>query len=209
MSWWEPNRKPSTVSASISLTNPKPSPTMLYNFDFNKQLLALKHQNEQLETLRIRVLPYLQSKMQQALTAFHPRVAWTMALPPHWERYTTDDGKEYFHNVSTNKTQWERPSWDEAPLSSLNTSDVFTYKPSAADLEVPRATASKNQELDDLFMGVATGPGTSELVSLKDARGDMSSSVSSTATSAPSASLPVQSQVAGLAAEHEKHLKSI
>ncbi|CAL1137968.1 unnamed protein product [Cladocopium goreaui] len=124
-----------------------------------------------------------------------------MALPPSWERYTTDDGKEYFHNVSTNKTQWERPSWDEAPRSSLNTSDVFTYKPSAADLEVPRATASKSQELDDLFMGVATaatGPGTSELVSLKDARGDMSSSVSSIATSAPSASLPQSQGGSGL-----------
>eukprot|EP00434_Breviolum_minutum_P035653 symbB.v1.2.031564.t1/scaffold3637.1/size52925/2 len=76
-----------------------------------------------------------------------------MALPPNWERYTTDEGKEYFHNAMTNKTQWERPSWDEAPIPSHNTSDVFTYNPTAADLEVPRPTASRTQELDDLFMG--------------------------------------------------------
>jgi len=130
------------------------------------------------------------------LIKLYPEVSPSiMSLPPNWERYTTDEGKEYFHNAMTNKTQWERPSWDEAPGSSLNTSDVFTYKPSAADLEVPRSTASnsKSQELDDLFMGVASGPGTSELVSLKDARGDMSSSVSSTASSVPSANRPAQS----------------
>ncbi|CAK8999712.1 unnamed protein product [Durusdinium trenchii] len=97
-----------------------------------------------------------------------------MALPPNWERYTTEDGKEYFHNAALNKTQWERPSCDEVPLASLNTSDVFTYKPSAADLEVPRSTA-KSQELDDLFMGVAASEPT-ELVSLKEGPGDELSS---------------------------------
>lgn len=113
-----------------------------------------------------------------------------MALPPNWERYTTDEGKEYFHNAMTNKTQWERPSWDEAPIPSHNTSDVFTYNPTAADLEVPRPTASRTQELDDLFMGVASGPGASELVSLKDVGGNMSSSVSSTTSMPPAMPAP-------------------
>ncbi|CAE7940454.1 Protein YIPF1 [Symbiodinium microadriaticum] len=64
-----------------------------------------------------------------------------------------------------NKTQWDRPSWDEAS----GTSDVFQYKPTAADLEVrPQTTpvSTGRQELDDIFMGAA--PQASELVSLKD-----------------------------------------
>jgi len=31
------------------------------------------------------------------------------AMPPNWAMYTTDDGDDYFHNVVTGVTQWERP----------------------------------------------------------------------------------------------------
>eukprot|EP00440_Ansanella_granifera_P067592 gb/GFBE01073320.1/.p1 GENE.gb/GFBE01073320.1/~~gb/GFBE01073320.1/.p1 ORF type:complete len:373 (+),score=74.77 gb/GFBE01073320.1/:1-1119(+) len=103
-----------------------------------------------------------------------------MSLPPNWQRYTTDEGKEYYHNAATNKTQWDRPMLPEAnsdPLAALSmdsgsTSDVFQYKPTAAELEVPsRPTASlemtsSNQALDDLFMNSASG--AAETVSLKD-----------------------------------------
>lgn len=49
-------------------------------------------------------------------------------MPPNWTRYTTDDGKDYFHNSLTNETQWE------APVSSTITSEI--YKPSDSDLEL-------------------------------------------------------------------------
>ncbi|CAJ1328968.1 unnamed protein product [Effrenium voratum] len=101
-----------------------------------------------------------------------------MSLPPNWQRYTTDEGKEYFHNAVTNKTQWERPS-EEVGSNAMDTADVFTYKPSAADLEdqLPRAS-SRAQDLDDIFAS-----GSNDLVSLTDApSGNMSASSSSTAS---------------------------
>jgi len=67
-------------------------------FNWLSQLLDLKSKanslwhdfeaSEWYKTLGIRFLPYLPSrKMQQALlTAFRPRAAWSMALPPSWER---------------------------------------------------------------------------------------------------------------------------
>ena len=30
-------------------------------------------------------------------------------LPQNWTKYTTDDGKAYYHNHLTNQTQWEFP----------------------------------------------------------------------------------------------------
>jgi len=61
------------------------------------------------------------------------------ALPANWTRYTTDDGKEYFHNAVTNVTQWDRPgggaglpetmSFDESSTSQV-------YKPDLGDLHM-------------------------------------------------------------------------
>lgn len=99
-----------------------------------------------------------------------------MSLPPNWQRYTTDEGKEYFHNASTNTTQWDRPEWPQAnSLAEISLdstpSDVFQYKPSAQDFEAStRPTTnldSKSQALDDIFGASAMSAG-SELVSLKD-----------------------------------------
>mmetsp|Transcript_60322 Transcript_60322/g.155419 ORF Transcript_60322/g.155419 Transcript_60322/m.155419 type:complete len:357 (+) Transcript_60322:74-1144(+) len=56
------------------------------------------------------------------------------ALPPGWARYTTDEGKEYFHNAATNTTQWDTPSWPEGVGGDH--AEVFEYKPTASDLEV-------------------------------------------------------------------------
>ena len=33
-----------------------------------------------------------------------------MALPPGWEKATTDEGQVYYHNTSTGVTQWEPPA---------------------------------------------------------------------------------------------------
>lgn len=67
-----------------------------------------------------------------------------MALPPNWAVYTTDDGKEYFHNDITNTTQWDRPEW--VPLSAGtgagagvdagSETEVYKYSPTTADLEL-------------------------------------------------------------------------
>jgi hypothetical protein len=67
-----------------------------------------------------------------------------MALPPGWTRYTTDEGKEYFHNGSTNTVQWERPEWAGglAPdKESFGASEVYQYKPEEQDLELQRRGA--------------------------------------------------------------------
>jgi len=44
-----------------------------------------------------------------------------MGLPPNWQKYTTDDGKEYFHNSVTNITQWDSP---EEPNNMEVTTDL-------------------------------------------------------------------------------------
>lgn len=64
-------------------------------------------------------------------------------LPPNWNRYTTDEGKEYFHNAVTNTTQWDRPEWPETTdllSTETSTADVFTYQPTTAELEVAAKT---------------------------------------------------------------------
>ena len=30
-------------------------------------------------------------------------------LPANWTKYTTEDGKDYYHNHVTNQTQWDFP----------------------------------------------------------------------------------------------------
>jgi len=63
-----------------------------------------------------------------------------MALPANWVRYTTEDGKEYFHNHATNTTQWDPPTSPQlqapaGPLAYGELSDVFQYKPTMSELE--------------------------------------------------------------------------
>ncbi|CAD7966975.1 unnamed protein product [Amoebophrya sp. A25] len=53
------------------------------------------------------------------------------ALPPNWTKYTTDDGKDYFHNAITNTTTWDRPAW---PVVAGPEDAV--YNPSLADLQL-------------------------------------------------------------------------
>eukprot|EP00931_Biecheleriopsis_adriatica_P078279 TRINITY_DN51738_c0_g1_i1.p1 TRINITY_DN51738_c0_g1~~TRINITY_DN51738_c0_g1_i1.p1 ORF type:complete len:358 (-),score=74.96 TRINITY_DN51738_c0_g1_i1:49-1122(-) len=127
-----------------------------------------------------------------------------MSLPPNWQRYTTDEGKEYFHNAATNVTQWDRPAWPEGSnsLGSLNmgsagSADVFQYKPTAAELEVPSMRPA-NQALDDVFMGQASG--TSELVSLKEAVPSGKIGSDSAATAAASHSNVASGGLSGFAA---------
>lgn len=92
-----------------------------------------------------------------------------MALPPNWTSYTTDDGKEYFHNPVTNTTQWERPAWPEpasASVFDVAAAEVFTYEPTAQELETPATLTSK------VGMAPTGGPTLTfdnELVSLKEA----------------------------------------
>lgn len=69
-------------------------------------------------------------------------------LPPNWTRYTTDDGKEYFHNAVTMTTQWDRPVEDMLPLDG-GAAEVFQYKPTATDLESPKRD---NPQQDVLLM---------------------------------------------------------
>lgn len=57
------------------------------------------------------------------------------ALPANWTRYTTDDGKEYFHNGVTNTTQWDKPEWSGArgpetmSFDESSVGQVYQYKP--------------------------------------------------------------------------------
>jgi WW domain len=37
-------------------------------------------------------------------------------LPPNWTKYTTEDGKDYYHNHVTNQTQWDFPMQPAEPL---------------------------------------------------------------------------------------------
>lgn len=59
-------------------------------------------------------------------------------LPPGWTRYTTDEGKDYFHNAQTDVTQWMKPEWPVKSESFGSTSDVYTYQPT--DLELSQRT---------------------------------------------------------------------
>lgn len=62
-----------------------------------------------------------------------------MALPPNWSKYTTDDGKEYYHNSVTNKTQWDTPTDDLGTKASSfhsSTSEVYQYRPDSTELEL-------------------------------------------------------------------------
>lgn len=72
-----------------------------------------------------------------------------MALPPNWVKYTTEDGKDYYHNAVSNTTQWDKPERTGELASSLsfqsNASEVFQYKPTT-DLDVtPRVVPAASE----------------------------------------------------------------
>ena len=43
-----------------------------------------------------------------------------MDLPPGWNKYTTEDGKDYFHNAALGVTQWEDPAGNVAGTKDCN-----------------------------------------------------------------------------------------
>ncbi|CAE8623337.1 unnamed protein product [Polarella glacialis] len=127
------------------------------------------------------------------------------SLPPNWERYSTDDGKEYFHNTVTNSTQWQAPVFSEGPLGAADpmaafsfdttaASDVFQYKPSAAELEASSRKGPLDIEMrtEDPFslMDVFSSPALTEgeMVSLKSGPSGMIGKASSGSGPSTSAS---------------------
>lgn len=63
-----------------------------------------------------------------------------MALPPNWAKFTTEDGKDYYHNAVTSSTQWDIPQWNGSLPESLSfhsgASEVYQYRPTVSDLEL-------------------------------------------------------------------------
>mmetsp|Transcript_23898 Transcript_23898/g.53800 ORF Transcript_23898/g.53800 Transcript_23898/m.53800 type:complete len:353 (+) Transcript_23898:58-1116(+) len=61
-----------------------------------------------------------------------------MSLPPNWSKYTTDEGKEYYHNSATNQTQWEKPEWSAGAPDSLSfhSQSSEVYRPTVSDLDL-------------------------------------------------------------------------
>mmetsp|Transcript_82547 Transcript_82547/g.267405 ORF Transcript_82547/g.267405 Transcript_82547/m.267405 type:complete len:144 (+) Transcript_82547:172-603(+) len=117
------------------------------------------------------------------------------ALPPNWTRYTTDEGKEYFHNGASNVTTWETPEWPSgeglSALSSFSASEVFQYTPSASDLDT-KATAPFSGPTAQALGSPGGHLAESELVSLTGAPSGrmasapaLTSSRASVASSAP------------------------
>jgi hypothetical protein len=51
-------------------------------------------------------------------------------LPDGWTKYTTEDGKEYYHHAGKNLTQWDKPV--EIPIADV-------YKPDIATLDLSSA----------------------------------------------------------------------
>lgn len=128
-----------------------------------------------------------------------------MSLPPNWTRHVTDDGKEYFHNTSTQVTQWDRPQGGSshdlglAGLFDSAPSDVFQYKPTAAELEQSPLTAAsgsshlgpqKSQGLFDLTSdGFGQAGGEQELVSMRAPTGHIGEPARSSPINVPSGGL--------------------
>jgi hypothetical protein len=133
------------------------------------------------------------------------------ALPPNWNKYTTDDGKDYFHNSVTNTTQWERPEAGLVPSSlsfASGTSEVYEYRPTTADLEVnnraaatANAIASAHQQVDDNTVSLHQAPGGR----LPNNNGPMSAGMSFSAgePSAPSYSSGIMGNMLAAASQEE------
>lgn len=84
-----------------------------------------------------------------------------MSLPPGWARYTTPDGKEYFHNSSTSTTQWEMPNLGDLTPDSMSftssASEVYQYNPTNADLELqPQPSSTDHARTNGKFVGLET-----------------------------------------------------
>jgi len=88
-----------------------------------------------------------------------------MALPPNWAKYTTEDGKEYYHNAVTNVTQWDMPTGDAPNSLSFHSgsSEVYQYRPTVSDLELhARPSAPEGGAAAELSAGALARPGDVE-----------------------------------------------
>ncbi|CAD7958075.1 unnamed protein product [Amoebophrya sp. A120] len=108
------------------------------------------------------------------------------ALPPNWTKYTTDDGKDYYHNAVTNTTQWERPAMPTRAADAV-------YNPSLDELDLG-STSAKNTSatvgaglsfdeklsLGSTAMTNLDGTTSNDMAPLRDGSGKTGSSSSST-----------------------------
>lgn len=88
-----------------------------------------------------------------------------MSLAPGWARYTTDDGKEYFHHAEKGLTQWDRPV--DTMVSDVYTPDLKTLDLSAtktvtstsalADVSLTPTTFNTGKDPYGLHAGPPTG----------------------------------------------------
>ncbi|CAE8675672.1 unnamed protein product, partial [Polarella glacialis] len=81
-----------------------------------------------------------------------------MALPPNWTKYTTDEGKEYYHNSVTTTTTWEKPEWSGASPDSLSfgSQSSEVYRPTASDLDAAEGMSGAEGRMVPLSID---GPG--------------------------------------------------
>mmetsp|Transcript_4371 Transcript_4371/g.7742 ORF Transcript_4371/g.7742 Transcript_4371/m.7742 type:complete len:352 (-) Transcript_4371:77-1132(-) len=126
-----------------------------------------------------------------------------MALPPNWTRYTTDEGKEYFHNPVSNKTQWDRPAWPETSPDSLSFQSVSSevYHPTETDLDLQERNPDIQGRMVAGFGEEAVGgkvPTEAETVSLRAAASGMANSSASSATAGAPSSFPTGNSFAGM-----------
>mmetsp|Transcript_96901 Transcript_96901/g.278315 ORF Transcript_96901/g.278315 Transcript_96901/m.278315 type:complete len:379 (+) Transcript_96901:84-1220(+) len=128
-------------------------------------------------------------------------------LPPNWSRYTDDAGKEYFHNASTNMTQWDKPAWNGQAPESLSfhsgTSEVYEYRPTVSDLELNtrnsdaggktvamvQPPASQADRAGTSVSSKVPSPDLAEVVSLNRAPGGRISESSTSSTTNSSSSV--------------------
>lgn len=63
-------------------------------------------------------------KAQELLTASKPDVATARSIGPDWEAiYDEDSGKYYYWNKTSQKTQWEEPSYQPSQTIEDNSGD--------------------------------------------------------------------------------------
>eukprot|EP00931_Biecheleriopsis_adriatica_P022746 TRINITY_DN14533_c0_g1_i3.p1 TRINITY_DN14533_c0_g1~~TRINITY_DN14533_c0_g1_i3.p1 ORF type:complete len:355 (+),score=62.86 TRINITY_DN14533_c0_g1_i3:137-1201(+) len=81
-----------------------------------------------------------------------------MSLPPNWNKYTTDDGKEYYHDSATNTTQWERPAWAGSGIPeslSFHSQSSDVYRPNVSDLDLNE----RQSDVEGRTVPMSTGQG--------------------------------------------------
>eukprot|EP00397_Hematodinium_sp_SG-2012_P024652 GEMP01025688.1.p1 GENE.GEMP01025688.1~~GEMP01025688.1.p1 ORF type:complete len:314 (+),score=58.50 GEMP01025688.1:79-1020(+) len=83
-----------------------------------------------------------------------------MSLPLNWIKYTTDDGKDYYHNSVTNVTTWDFPESNNAnedvytpdlkdlDLNSIISDDVSSKMPKFTPTPIGKETAPLHSSMD-------------------------------------------------------------